>query len=86
MPQVFDLWADPQERYDLFMNNFTERTWLGPMMGQELERIGKTFAKYPPRKLQSAGYDGPITISGYEKFEGIKAQLEKQNITIGVGN
>jgi arylsulfatase len=26
VPQVFDLWADPQERYDLFMNNFTERT------------------------------------------------------------
>ena len=29
VPQVFDLWADPQERYDLFMNNFTERTWMG---------------------------------------------------------
>jgi hypothetical protein len=27
VPQVFDLWQDPQERYDLFMNNFTERTW-----------------------------------------------------------
>jgi len=24
VPQVFDLWADPQERYDIFMNNFTE--------------------------------------------------------------
>src|SRR5262249_31320479 len=58
VPQVFDLWADPQERYDLFMNNFTERTWLGPMMSEELNRIGKTFVKYPPRKLQSMGYDG----------------------------
>ena len=32
VPQVFDLWADPQERYDIFMNNFTEppgwaRSW-----------------------------------------------------------
>ena len=27
VPQVFDLWQDPQERYDIFMNNFTERTW-----------------------------------------------------------
>ena len=26
VPQVFDLWADPQERYDIFMNNFTEST------------------------------------------------------------
>jgi arylsulfatase A-like enzyme len=86
VPQIFDLWADPQERYDLFMNNFTETTWMAPIMGQELEKIGKTFAKYPPRKLQSVGYDGPITISAYEKFEGIKKQLEKQNINIGTGN
>jgi hypothetical protein len=27
VPQVFDLWQDPQERYDVFMNNYTERTW-----------------------------------------------------------
>ncbi len=27
VPLVFDLWQDPQERYDIFMNNFTERTW-----------------------------------------------------------
>ena len=86
VPQIFDLLADPQERYDLFMNNFTESTWMAPIMGQELEKIGKTFAKYPPRKLQSVGYDGPITISAYEKFEGIKKQLEKQNISVGVGN
>src|SRR5215471_11255890 len=24
VPQVFDLWQDPQERYDIFMNNYTE--------------------------------------------------------------
>ena len=28
VPQVFDLWQDPQERYDIFMNNYTERTWV----------------------------------------------------------
>jgi C-terminal region of aryl-sulfatase len=27
VPQLFDLLADPQERYDIFMNNFTEHTW-----------------------------------------------------------
>ena len=27
VPQIFDLWQDPQERYDIFMSNFTERTW-----------------------------------------------------------
>jgi hypothetical protein len=30
-PQIFDLLADPQERYDLFINNFTETTWTGPL-------------------------------------------------------
>jgi hypothetical protein len=28
-PQIFDLWQDPQERYDVFMNNYTETTWTG---------------------------------------------------------
>ena len=37
VPQVFDLWQDPQERYDIFMNNFTERTWMGVVMGEELQ-------------------------------------------------
>lgn len=26
VPQIFDLWQDPQERYDIFMNNYTEHT------------------------------------------------------------
>ena len=37
VPQVFDLWQDPQERYDIFMNNFTERTWMGVIMRREVE-------------------------------------------------
>ncbi len=24
---MLDLWQDPQERYDIFMTNFTESTW-----------------------------------------------------------
>ncbi|HTA56014.1 MAG TPA: hypothetical protein VK755_14815, partial [Candidatus Acidoferrales bacterium] len=49
VPQIFDLWQDPQERYDIFMTNFTEHTWLGPVMSQEFEKIGATYLKYPPR-------------------------------------
>ena len=88
VPQIFDLWADPQERYDLFMNNFTERTWLAPVMGQQLQAVAKSFGKYPPRKLQSEGYDGPITISNYQKFEWLRNQLKTQgmNITLPTGN
>ena len=77
VPQIFDLWADPQERYDLFMNNFTETHLDGPGHGQELEKVEKTFVKYPPRKLQSDGYTGPITISDYEKFEWLRDQLRR---------
>ena len=54
VPQVFDLWQDPQERYDIFMNNYTERTWMGVVMGEEINKLMKTYVQYPPRKLQSA--------------------------------
>ena len=82
VPQVFDLWADPQERYDIFMNNFTERTWMGPVMNQELTRVMKTFIEIPPRKLQSEGYTGPITISNFEKFGWLREQLKKEGVNL----
>jgi len=84
VPQIFDLWQDPQERYDLFMNNFTERTWLGPVMQQALEAIGKTYIQYPPRKVQSDGYTGPITLSSYEKFTHVRDQLKSEGIKISI--
>jgi hypothetical protein len=88
VPQIFDVWADPQERYDLFMTNFTERTWLGPVMGEELNNVMKTFIKYPPRKLQSMGYTGPITISNYQRFQWLRDELQKEgvHITMPTGN
>ena len=82
VPQVFDLWQDPQERYDIFMNNFTERTWMGVVMGEELKKLMATYVKYPPRKLQSFGYTGPITLSNYERFQWVREQLQKEGITI----
>jgi len=84
VPQVFDLWQDPQERYDIFMNNFTETTWMGVVMGQELEKVMKTFVDYPPRKLQSVGYTGPITISNYQKFEWVRDQLAKDGFELSL--
>ena len=67
----------PQERYDIFMNNFTERTWMGVVMEQELKKIMATYVKYPPRKLQSFGYTGPITISNYERFQWVRESARK---------
>jgi arylsulfatase len=82
VPQVFDLWQDPQERYDIFMNNFAERTWMGVVMQEELTKLMKTYVQYPPRKLQSYGYTGPITISSYERFQFIREQLAKEGVRI----
>ena len=53
VPQVFDLWQDPQERYDIFMNNFTERTWTMVTISEAIKKLMKTYVQYPPRKLQS---------------------------------
>jgi arylsulfatase A-like enzyme len=82
VPQVFDLWADPQERYDIFMNNFTETTWMGPVMEQQLKQVAETFIKYPPRPLQSYGYTGPITLSSYQRFQWVREQLQKEGVHI----
>ncbi len=87
-PQIFDLWQDPQERYDLFMNNFTETTWTGPVMAEEMKKIMATYVKYPPRKMQGLGYTGPITLSNYQRFQWLREQLEKEgfNIPMPTGN
>jgi len=81
-PQIFDLWQDPQERYDILMNNFTEHTWMAPVMGIELQRVMKTFLDYPPRKLQSETYTGPITITAFQKFSWLREQLQKEGVHI----
>ena len=82
VPQVFDLWADPQERYDIFMNNYTERTWTLVTISQAIEEKMKTYVEYPPRKLQSEGYSGPITLTKYFRFKQIREQLEKEGVKL----
>jgi len=81
-PQIFDLWQDPQERYDLFMNNFTERTWTLVTFNQAIKDLMKTYVKYPPRKLQSEVYTGPITLTRYQRFEYLRKALEKNGVAI----
>jgi arylsulfatase A-like enzyme len=82
VPQVFDLWQDPQERYDIFMNNYTERTWTLVTISGAIQELMKTYVQYPPRKLQSASYDGPIEISKFQKFQWLREQLGKEGVTI----
>jgi hypothetical protein len=51
-------------------------------MSESLEKLGKTYLQYPPRKLQSLGYTGPVTISSYERFEHIQKQLMQEGIKV----
>lgn len=82
VPQIFDLWQDPQERYDIFMNNYTERTWTLVTFNVAIKELMETYIKYPPRKLQSEVYTGPITISEYQRFQDVREQLEKSGVRI----
>jgi arylsulfatase len=88
VPQVFDLWQDPQERYDIFMNNYTERSWVMITISDAIKKLMATYVKYPPRKLQSESYSGPITLSNYQRFQFVRDQLAKEgvNIALPTGN
>ncbi len=82
VPQVFDLWQDPQERYDIFMNNYTERTWILVSFNVAIKDLMKTYLTYPPRKMQSEAYTGPITIPEFERLKHVRELLEKEGIRI----
>jgi arylsulfatase len=84
VPQVFDLWQDSQERYDIFMNNYTERTWVMIAISDAIKELMKTYIKYPPRKLQSQSYSGPVTLTSFERFQFIRDQLAKEGVTIAL--
>jgi arylsulfatase len=88
VPQVFDLWQDPQERYDIFMNNYTEHTWVLVTINAAIKDLMKTYVKYPPRKPQSEAYSGPITLSQYERFQYVRDALAKDgfNVPMPSGN
>jgi arylsulfatase len=82
VPQVFDLWQDPQERYDIFMNNYTERTWTLVTINEAVKQKMKTYVQYPPRKLQSEVYTGPITLSQYQRLQYVREMLQNEGISL----
>jgi arylsulfatase len=86
VPQLFDLWQDPQERYDVVMNAWGDNTWVAAIMNPEIGKLMKTYVQYPPRKLQSAVYTGPITITNYQKFQYLRDTLAKDGISLGMPN
>jgi arylsulfatase len=71
-PQVFDLMQDPQERYDIFMNNFTEKTWVAFAVAGVVNGILENYKKYPPRPMQTFVIDQPYTIDEFREDQGLK--------------
>ena len=49
-----------------------------------VKELVETYIKYPPRKLQSETYTGPITLSGYQRFQYIRDQLEKDGFSLSL--
>jgi arylsulfatase len=82
VPQIFDLWQDPQERYDIFMNNYTERTWTLVTINAAVKELMKTYVQYLPSKLQSEVYTGPITLTQYPRFQHVRDILKNEGISI----
>ena len=66
------------------MNNFTERTWTAVVMGEEMKKLMETYVKYPPRKLQSFGYTGPITLSQLREVPVGPGATAEGGLTIGM--
>jgi hypothetical protein len=66
------------------MNSFSEHTWAMVSINAEIKELMQTYLKYPPRKIQSETYTGPITISQYERFKHVKDQLADGGFKIGL--
>jgi arylsulfatase len=84
VPQVFDILADPQERYDIFMTTFTESTWALVPANDAISTLMKTYIKDPPRKLQSESYAGPLTLTQYQRLKYVQEELAKDGFSIGL--
>ena len=49
-----------------------------------VKALMESYIKYPPRKLQSESYSGPITITNFQKFQWLREQLGKEGFNLGL--
>ncbi|MCB1993362.1 MAG: hypothetical protein KDG49_18085, partial [Geminicoccaceae bacterium] len=67
---------------------FTESTWAVVPANESVQKLMKTYVEYPPRKLQSETYAGPITLTQYQRFKYVRDALAKDgfNLSLPSGN
>ena len=53
-------------------------------ISEAINKLMKTYVQYPPRKLQSESYTGPMTLSDYQKFQSVRDILSKEGISIAL--
>lgn len=82
VPAIYDLWQDPQERYDLFMNSFTEKTWTLPVFNKAIQDLMKTYIQYPPRPMQGEVYLGNETITRFRNIQEAKKLMEEKGMKL----
>ncbi|MDB6179595.1 arylsulfatase [Paracoccus sp. Z330] len=82
VPQIFNLWEDPQERYDIFMTTGRENTWAMPFFGEQLSTVAQSYQDYPPRALQSETYTGPMTINRFRALQAVQRTMQDKGITL----
>lgn len=82
VPQIFDLLADPQERYDLFMTTFTEKTWALPIFNVAVDDLMQSYVDYPPRQMQGETFKPPMTIDRYRRVNEIKRLMKSKGIDL----
>jgi hypothetical protein len=51
-------------------------------ISEAIKNLMKTYVQYPPRKLQSESYSGPLTLSEYERFQSVRESLAKEGIKL----
>jgi arylsulfatase len=82
VPAIYNLWQDPQERYDLFMNSYTEKTWALVIFNKAIQDLMTTYVEYPPRPLQSEVFTGPLEITRFRTMEQIKELMNQKGIIL----
>jgi len=82
VPAIYNLWEDPQERYDVFMTTGRENTWTMPSFGEEMKKVIGTFKQYPPRPLQSETFSGEMTIDRFRIIQKLVPELKAKGVEI----